>query len=83
MPYTVYIIYSYKLNRYYIGYTTGNVLSRLQKHNAKHNGFTGKNNDWVIKHSEIFETKTAAMKRERGIKSWKGRNKIEALFSIE
>jgi len=73
MPFIVYIIYSASLNRYYVGYSAGPVESRLQKHNARHKGFTGKNSDWVIRYTEYFSTKPEAMKREREIKAWKSR----------
>ena len=83
MPFTVYILYSAYLNRYYVGYTGGVIEARLSKHNSIHNGFTGKNPDWVIKHSEVYETKKQAMQRERQIKAWKSRVKIELLISAE
>ena len=80
MPYTVYILYSSDIDNYYIGYTGNLIDERLEKHNAKHKGFTGKNIDWVIKYTEEYSTKHEAMKRERQIKSWKSRIKIEQLI---
>jgi putative endonuclease len=81
MKYSVYIIYSASLDRFYVGYTGGDMNIRLKKHNANHKGFTGGNADWVIKYVEEFETKTGAMKREMEIKRWKSRLKIEQLFA--
>ena len=81
MKYLVYIIYSASLDRFYIGYTAGDINVRLRKHNANHKGFTGGNADWVIKHVEEYQTKADAMKREREIKGWKSRLKIQQLFS--
>ena len=81
MSYAVYIIYSASLDRYYVGYTSEDLQSRLIKHNCNHKGFTGKNADWVIKYSEEFTDKKSAMAREREIKKWKSRIKIDQLIN--
>ena len=83
MSFIIYIIYSATLDRYYVGYTAGSMKNRLKKHNSRHKGFTGKNADWMVKYIEVFTTKDDAMKREKQIKSWKSRIKIEQLISIE
>ncbi|MBN1637413.1 MAG: GIY-YIG nuclease family protein, partial [Ignavibacteriales bacterium] len=54
--------------------------NRLKKHNSNHKGFTGKTNDWKIVYSEIFQTKEKAYAREREVKKWKSRKKIETLI---
>ena len=53
---------------------------RLRKHNSNHAGFTGKANDWELKHVEIFGEKKEAMLREKQIKGWKSRQMIEKLI---
>ena len=83
MSYSVYILYSRSLDRYYVGYTGDTLESRLRKHNSNHNGFTGKKPDWVIVYTEMFPTKKEAMTREGQIKNWKSRKMIERLISIE
>ncbi len=40
-----------------------------------------KANDWVVKYTESFETRAAAMKRELEIKKKKSRKYIERLIS--
>jgi putative endonuclease len=80
MQYFVYILYSSAKNKYYIGYTT-NIEQRLIQHNSKHKGFTNTAFDWVLKYKEIFETKQAALSREKQMKSWKSRAMIEKLIS--
>ena len=77
---TVYILFSEELDRYYIG-VTSNLEERIRKHNSKHKGFTGKANDWRLVYKENYETKTAALARERQIKSWKSREMIERLIA--
>jgi putative endonuclease len=80
MLYFVYILYSSTKKKYYIGYTT-NIEQRLIQHNSKHKGFTNTASDWVLKYKEIFETKQAAIGREKQMKSWKSRAMIEKLIS--
>ena len=77
---TVYILFSEELDRYYIG-VTSNLEERIRKHNSKHKGFTGRANDWRLVHEENYETKTAALAREREIKNWKSREMIERLLA--
>ncbi len=78
--YTVYILYSKQRDRYYIGYTGTSMEIRLQKHLVNHKGFTGSRSDWAVVHTETFPEKSDALAREREIKSWKSRVKIEKLI---
>ena len=78
--FSFYILFSKKLNRYYIG-STQNLSERLRRHNTNHRGFTGKANDWKVVYTETFETKTLAYARERQVKSWKSRKAIEKLIN--
>jgi len=82
MPYT-YILYSGKINRYYIGSTRGTVNERLCKHNNQHKGFTSAASDWEIVFQEQFDDYTSARLRERQIKGWKSRRSIERLIARE
>lgn len=75
----LYILFSEKLNKYYVGYTA-NIQDRLYKHNNKHHGFSNSVNDWILKYSEEYQSKSEAMKREKEIKKWKSRVKIEKLI---
>ena len=80
MNYFVYILYSKKLNRYYIG-ATSDLASRMESHLWMHNGFTSKAKDWELKYSEAFKQKSEAFSRERQIKKWKSRIMIEKLIA--
>ena len=75
-----YILYSEKINKYYIGYSE-NVEERLEKHNRLHSGFTGRGIPWKLVYSEKFDSKSDAMLREKEIKSWKSRRLIEELIT--
>jgi putative endonuclease len=76
-----YILYSETLDRYYIGSTDTTVEDRLRKHLSDHSGFTGKAKDWIVVYAERYKDKKASMLRERQIKSWKSRVKIEELIT--
>jgi len=79
MPST-YILYSKSLDRYYIGCTEGSVEDRLKKHLTNHKGFTAKAKDWQIKYMEEYGDFHSALLREKQIKAWKSRVKIEELI---
>lgn len=79
MGYFFYILYSQKLDKYYIG-STKDLSERLRKHNSNHKGYTGKVDDWNIVYSESFETKSLAYSRERQVKKGKNKAVIEKLI---
>ncbi|MBI9038166.1 MAG: GIY-YIG nuclease family protein [Bacteroidales bacterium] len=80
MTYYFYILFSHQTDKYYIGHTN-NLSDRLRKHNTNHKGFTGKANDWQIVFLEKFNSKSEAFVRERQVKKWKNRQRIEKLIS--
>jgi len=63
-----YILFSQKLDRYYIGFTAGEVEARLVKHLFSNKGFTSKAKDWKVVYRERFNTKQEAMIREKADK---------------
>jgi len=76
-----YILFSASANRYYVGHTTELLEERLRKHNSNHKGFTGPNSDWKIVYMEKYPDKKLAYAREREVKSWKSRVRIEKLIA--
>ncbi|MBL7854517.1 MAG: GIY-YIG nuclease family protein [Cyclobacteriaceae bacterium] len=81
MEFTFYILFSASADRYYIGHTSEPVEERVRKHNTNHSGFTGKFNDWRIVYQERYPTKPLAYAREREVKAWKSRKRIERLIA--
>ena len=81
MPFTVYILFSQKSNRYYIGFTGEVLAQRLKKHLTNHSGFTGRAKDWVVAYEEYYVTKQEAFERERQIKGWKSSKMITELIN--
>lgn len=71
--YTVYVLYSANHSKIYIGYTS-NLDQRLISHNElATKGFTLKYRPWELIHKELFKTKSEALKREKQLKSARGR----------
>ena len=66
--YTVYIIRSKSIDRFYIGYTSLSMDERLSYHNYKNKGYTGKANDWKVVWVIEYESKSKAMTEEKKIK---------------
>ena len=79
MPHT-YILYSAKLDKYYIG-SSLDKDERLLRHNRGAEKFTSTGMPWVIVYFEEFKTITEARKREYAIKKMKSRKYIESLIS--
>jgi putative endonuclease len=71
MPHFVYIIQSLKDGNYYIG-ETSDINARLAFHNAGRQRSTRSRVPFRLVLVEEFDTRGAAIVRERLIKSWKG-----------
>ena len=79
MPY-IYILYSAKLGKYYVGACT-DLQRRLYEHNIGHSKFTSSGIPWELKYTQEFETLPLAKQRELAIKKMKSRKYIEALIA--
>ena len=75
-----YILYSEKLDKYYIG-STSDVGGRLQRHNTSKKGFTSTGKPWELKYYETYESKHKALLRELQIKGWKDRDLLQGLIN--
>ena len=75
-----YIIYSESTDKYYIGHTHDLEL-RLSRHNDGWTHSTKSGIPWKHVHSEKYDTKSEAMKREYEIKRQKSRKYIKDLIS--
>ena len=70
--YYIYVLWSSKLIKRYVG-STDNVEKRLDEHNRGSNRFTKGGIPWITVYQEEFSTKTEALKREKFLKSGQGR----------
>lgn len=80
--YFVYILYSEKLNKYYIG-SSGDPEKRLYYHNLGKKGWTKTGVSWKLMFKKGFNDKEEAMSKERYIKRQKDRKYIEKIISGE
>ncbi len=78
--YCVYIIYSEKIDKFYIGITT-DIQNRLDKHNNGFysNSFSSCAKDWQIFHTIDCKSKHQAYRVEKHIKNSKSRTYIDNL----
>ena len=81
MEFIVYILYSDKFDKTYVGYTSS-LIERFKSHNnlAK-SGYTIRFRPWKVVYIEVFQSKTQAIVREKWLKSGHGRNFITELKS--
>jgi putative endonuclease len=77
----VYILESLKNRRHYVGHTE-NLEERLAQHNASKVGSTKSNKPWRVVHTESYETKSEAYRRELEIKAYKGGIKFKKLLGV-
>jgi putative endonuclease len=73
--YTVYILFSESLDRYYVGYTN-DLNRRLAEHNRKKGKYTDTGIPWILVYSEVYDLKNQAIEREKFIKSRKSKSFI-------
>ena len=73
----VYCIYNSQNDKFYIG-QTGNLQRRLKEHNSPNGHHTGRfRGEWVLIYKESLATRSEALKREKQLKSAKGREYIK------
>ncbi len=78
--FVVYILHSKSFDKIYVCYTS-NLEQRIKSHNElSKKGWTLKFRPWEIVHQEEFATKMEAMKREKELKSYQGRECIRRTF---
>jgi putative endonuclease len=79
LNYWVYILQSEVTGRYYIG-STGDLDDRLRRHNGGRSKSTKSGAPWKVVYTEVHGGRSEAISRERELKSWKSRVKLEKLI---
>ncbi len=72
MQYTVYILYSASVDRFYIGYSS-DIDRRLEQHNSNQSEYTKNKGPWQLVYREAYSDKSIAIKRERFLKAQRNR----------
>ncbi|PWW19786.1 putative endonuclease [Chryseobacterium sp. AG844] len=68
------------MDKFYVGHSSEPLQERLRKHLSDHKGYTSKAKDWIVVYFENFDSKSSAYKREREIKAWKSKSRIQKLI---
>lgn len=76
----VYVLFSKSHNKIYIGQTS-DIIKRLSEHNNGLSFYTKRYIPWELVYSEKYNTRAEAMKREKQLKSQKGREFIWNLIN--
>jgi len=77
--YYVYILFSKKLGKKYIG-RTNDLRSRLRDHSRGDSSFTNRGKPWKLIYYEAFLLKNDATKEELFLKSGQGRERLKYLL---
>ncbi len=81
MPF-IYVLRSLSAGRYYTGATSSLEL-RLAQHNSDQCRSTKHRGPWVLIHSEEFATLAEALRRERFLKTGKGRDELRRMLEAK
>ncbi|MBP9739027.1 GIY-YIG nuclease family protein [Candidatus Saccharibacteria bacterium] len=76
--YIVYVLHSSQLGSRYIGQTS-NLSKRLSDHNSGESKYTKGKGHWELVYEEHFDTRAEAMRREKYLKTGKGRDFLSNL----
>ncbi|MFH0828486.1 MAG: GIY-YIG nuclease family protein [Candidatus Omnitrophota bacterium] len=76
----VYVLKSLKNGKRYTGFTRQSLNERLKEHNSGTNRYTRNNRPFEILHYEYFDSEILARKREKFLKSGRGRVLLEKIY---
>ena len=79
MAFYLYILESEVNERFYIG-TAADLDDRIKRHNEGRSKSTKFGRPWKMVYTEEFASRSEAMARERQLKRWKNRDRIESLI---
>jgi putative endonuclease len=78
MALTVYVLYSDKFQKHYVGFTS-DITERLLSHNKLGNDWTKSYRPWRVICVKEFEFKAEAIRYEKWLKTGAGRDFIKSL----
>ena len=78
--YYVYVLQSRENYKRYVGFTRRDVFTRLKEHNFASNQWTRTNRPFDLLFYEEYSNETFARKRERFLKSGRGREFLKKIF---
>jgi len=78
--FSVYVLRSKSTGRFYTG-STSNLSARIEQHNTNASQSTKNHGPWELIHQEDFRSRSEAVRRERELKTGKGRDELDRLLS--
>jgi putative endonuclease len=75
----VYVLRSQVADRRYVG-SCADIEQRVDQHNAGISRSTKHWRPWILIHHEAFDTRAAAMQRERYLKTGRGREELDRML---
>lgn len=82
MQFTVYVLKSLEFEKTYVGLTS-DLKRRLSEHNSGKSRSTKLYVPWKLVHTEMFEDRTSARKREKQFKSGSGREFLKKILATQ
>ena len=79
LPYCVYILLSQKDGSFYVGFTA-DLQRRLDEHFGGRNTSTAPRRPFILVHAEYYLAKSDAERRERYLKTAKGRRALKLML---
>jgi putative endonuclease len=76
--YSVYVLRSKTTSRFYTG-SASSLPARIEQHNTDASHSTKHRGPWELVHHEDFQTRSEAVRRERELKTGKGREELKRL----
>ena len=76
----VYVLGSETTGRHYVGFAS-DVVQRLGQHNSGITQSTRNRGPWKLVYQETLQTRSAAMRRERYLKSGQGREELKRILA--
>ncbi len=80
--YYVYVLYSRKISKFYIGYTK-DLNNRIEHHNLGLDRWSERGIPWKLVYFEKYENKQDALRREKFLKTGKGSKFVKARIAKE
>jgi len=78
--YFVYILFSLKTGKKYVGFTGRSLRTRIREHNSGYNKWTRGHRPLRLVYFEKFSNKKIAIKRENFLKSGQGRKLVNDIL---
>jgi putative endonuclease len=77
--FSIYVLRSKTTGRFYTG-STSNLSARIEQHNTDASKSTKHHGPWELVHQEDFQSRSEAVRRERELKTGKGRDELKRLL---